>query len=50
MTPEKAYILGMLVGGGKISAKTFTIILPFNKWGMEPEKMNSIPKDILTRI
>lgn len=50
MTPEKAYILGMLVGGGKISAKTFTIILPFNKWGMEPQKMNIIAKDILTRI
>jgi hypothetical protein len=50
MTPEKAYILGMLVGGGKISNKTFTIILPFNKWGMNPQKMNIIAKDILTRI
>jgi hypothetical protein len=50
MTPEKAYILGMLVGGGKISNKTFTVVLPLNKWGMEPQKMSVIAKDILTRI
>lgn len=45
-----AYILGLLVGGGKIDKNTFVIDLPFKKWGMEPSRMNSIALDILTKI
>lgn len=46
----KAYILGLLVGGGKIDENTFIIDLPFKKWGMEPERMNIIATDILMKI
>lgn len=47
---EKAYILGLLVGGGKISDNTFLINLPYDKWGMNPKNMNAIATDILTKI
>lgn len=46
----KAYILGLLVGSGKIDENTFLIDLPFKKWGMEPKRMNIIATDILTKI
>ncbi|MBZ0201280.1 MAG: hypothetical protein K8H86_15535, partial [Ignavibacteriaceae bacterium] len=47
---KKAYILGLLVGGGKIDKDVFVIDLPFKKWGMEPSRMNIIATDILTKI
>lgn len=46
----KTYILGLLVGGGKIDKDVFVIDLPFKKWGMEPSRMNIIATDILTKI
>lgn len=46
----KAYLLGLLVGGGKIDKGVFVIDLPFKKWGMEPKRMNIIAADILTKI
>lgn len=46
----KAYIIGLLVGSGKIDGNTFVIDLPFKKWGMEPKRMNIIAIDILTKI
>lgn len=46
----KAYIIGLLVGGGKIDKNVFVIDLPFNKWGMEPNRMSIIATDILTKI
>lgn len=46
----KAYLLGLLVGGGKIDKETFVIDLPFKKWGMDPKRMNIIAADILTKI
>ena len=46
----KAYILGLIVGGGKIDKHTFLIDLPFKKWGMDSSRMNIIAVDILTRI
>ncbi len=46
----KAYILGLLVGSGKIDKNTFVIDLPFKKWGMDPKRMNIIATDILTKI
>lgn len=47
---NKTYIWGLLVGGGKINEETFSITLPFDKWGMDPNKMNEIATDILTKI
>lgn len=46
----KAYILGLLVGSGKIDENTFVIDLPFKKWGMDPHRMNIIATDILMKI
>lgn len=47
---DKAYILGLLVGGGSVSKNTFIINLPFDKWGMDAANMNTLAKDILTKI
>ncbi len=47
---EKSYLIGLLLGGGKISDETFIIELPFEKWGMQPANMNIIAVDILTKI
>ncbi|MES2702676.1 MAG: hypothetical protein V4649_08560 [Bacteroidota bacterium] len=46
----KAYIAGLLVGGGKVDRNTFIVDLPFKKWGMDPSRMNVIATDILTKI
>jgi hypothetical protein len=50
LSNEKAYILGLLTGGGQISKNTFVIDLPFDKWGEDPERMAKIATDILTKI
>ncbi len=50
MNHDKAYLLGLLTGGGTISNGTFLIKLPFKKWGMNPDVMNKIAVDILTKI
>lgn len=50
MNPDKAYILGLLVGGGKLDKNTFLIDLPLKKWGMDATRMNDIATDILTNI
>jgi hypothetical protein len=47
---ERAYLLGLLVGGGIVSDSTFLINLPYDKWGMNPANMNTIAVDILTKI
>lgn len=47
---NKAYILGLLTGGGRLDKETFIIELPFKKWGMQPQKMGIIAVDILQRI
>ena len=46
----KAYLLGLLVGGGKLDVDTFIIDLPFDKWGMDATRMNIIASDILLKI
>ncbi len=46
----KAYLLGLLVGGGKVDKNTFIIDMPFKKWGLEPSRMSSIAIDILTKV
>jgi len=47
---NKAYLIGLIVGGGKLDEDTFIIELPFKKWGMDPSKMGTIAVDILDRI
>ncbi len=47
---NKAYILGLLLGGATISEDMFTIRLPYEKWGMDTQNMNKIATDILTKI
>lgn len=39
-----------MIGGGKVDKMGFIIDLPFKKWGMDPQRMNIIATDILTRI
>ena len=50
MNHIRVYLLGLLVGGGKIDKDIFVIDLPFKKWGMEPKRMNIIATDILVKI
>jgi hypothetical protein len=50
ITIEKAYVLGLLVGGGTISDTTFVVVLPFDKWGANPFNMSLLAKDVLTRL
>jgi hypothetical protein len=50
MNHKKAYLIGLLVGGGKIDKNAFVIDLPFNKWGMEVKRMSSIATEILTKL
>ena len=50
MNHKKAYLIGLLVGGGKIDKNAFVIDLPFNKWGMDVKRMSSIATEILTKL
>lgn len=52
MNTDKAYILGLVIGGGGFSAnlQDFYIKLPYNQWGdvaAHPERAGTIAKDIL---
>lgn len=47
---EKAYLIGLFVGGGTITNDTFFIRLPFKKWGTDERNMNRIAVDILSKI
>lgn len=50
---NKAYLLGLLVGGGVISDKSFQIILPYKKWGDlkgNPSRAGDISSDILQSL
>lgn len=52
MNTDKAYILGLVIGGGGFSAnlRNFYIKLPYNQWGnvaAHPERAGIIAKDIL---
>lgn len=47
---EQAYVLGLLIGGGTIANGTFTIVMPFDKWGADRATAASISKDLLTKV
>jgi len=53
LTTDKAYLLGLLVGGGIVSKKSFQIILPYKKWGdleINPKRAGGIASDILSTL
>ncbi|MCL2220025.1 MAG: hypothetical protein FWB94_09095 [Chitinispirillia bacterium] len=52
MNADKAYLLGLVIGGGVFgnAEDTFVVKLPYKKWGScirEPERAGEIAKDIL---
>lgn len=47
---NKAYVLGLLVGGGTISPTTFHINLPFKSWGTRVNNIPTIANDILIDV
>ena len=47
---EKLYFLGMCVGAATISGNNIVLNLPFNKWGLNPKRMNAIARDLLVQI
>ena len=47
---DKAYVLGLIVGGGTISYNTFNVKLPFKQWGKNVATMPTIANDILMGI
>ena len=50
LTNEKAYVLGLLTGGGTIANGTFKIVMPFDKWGADPATASAISHDLLTKV
>lgn len=50
---DKAYLIGLLVGGGVIHGDSLQIILPYKKWGelaINPVRAGGIAEDILARL
>ncbi len=50
---EKAYLIGLLIGGGIIKSNNLQIVLPYKKWGdlkINPERGGDIAEDILKRV
>lgn len=47
---ERAYVLGLLTGGGTIANATFVIVMPFDKWGTDPKTAAVISIDLLTKV
>jgi hypothetical protein len=47
---DTCYLLGLILGGAELSDNTFSINLPFNKWGNNPDTAAQISRDLLTRI
>lgn len=55
MNTDKAYLLGLIIGGGVFGAAedVFRIRLPYNKWGSyldHPERAGQIARDILQKV
>lgn len=50
---DKAYLIGLLIGGGVIANNNFQIILPYKKWGDLKEntaRAGGIAQDILAKL
>ncbi len=50
---DKAYLLGLLIGGGILHGSNLQIILPYKKWGnlsINPSRAGGIAEDILSRL
>lgn len=53
ITTDKAYLLGLLVGGARINNNVLQIVLPYRRWGdlhLHPERCGQIATDIVKRI
>jgi hypothetical protein len=49
---DKAYILGLIIGGGILKNKVLQVSLPYKKWGdlkINPQRGGGIAEDILVR-
>jgi hypothetical protein len=50
---DKAYLLGLLLGGGIVQGDTMQIVLPYKNWGdlqINPTRAGGIAEDILSRL
>ena len=50
---DKAYLLGLLVGGGIIHGRSMQIVLPYKNWGdlkINPTRGGGIAQDIVKRL
>ncbi len=50
---DKAYLFGLLIGGGIIHGESLQIVLPYKKWGslnINPTRAGGIAEDILARL
>jgi hypothetical protein len=53
MTTEKAYLMGLIVGGGIFRNNSMVINLPYRLWGkaeINPERAGKLANDILSRV
>lgn len=50
LTNEQAYVIGLLTGGGTLVNSTFSIVMPFDKWGADPTTASEISRDLLTKV
>jgi hypothetical protein len=50
LTNEQAYVIGLLTGGGTLVNSTFSIVMPFDKWGADPATAAEISRDLLTKV
>ncbi len=53
ISTDKAYILGLIIGGGEITGNTLTITLPYRNWGdikINPERGGEISEYIIRAV
>ncbi|MBQ9493849.1 MAG: hypothetical protein IJR54_08995 [Oscillibacter sp.] len=52
MNTDKAYLLGLIIGGGQFgsAADRFKIRLPYNKWGQSAERAGQVSQDIQRKV
>ena len=53
MNTDRAYLLGLLVGGGNLGVSSLSISFPYKKWGqlgLHPVRGGNIAKDFLTKV